>query len=120
MDPGNVPLLVVFGFGVCATLGAALLRRSHWLQVSALVLGAAVMGALQSAIRSQSFPLVMAGIGLILGSATVMTRGDPIRFFDDDSSPEALDVSARIQARTLLLAAIPVAVMIFFYRDRLQ
>jgi hypothetical protein len=78
------------------------------------------MGALQSAIRSQSFPLILAGIGMIFGSATVITRGDPIRFFDDNSSPGALDRSARIQARTLLLTAIPIAAMLVFYRDRLQ
>jgi hypothetical protein len=98
----------------------AAFRASLKLRLTALLLAIVATAVAETTIRNDDLPLALAGIGMILGSATAVTRGHPLRFFDDNSSPEAQKRSVQTQKRTLLVAAIPFIVMVLAYHDRLR
>ena len=122
-DPGVLPLEIVSGLGLLVGAVSFLRRRTLWLRGAGLLGLTVVLIVVQTTIRGDASTegwLVAAGVGVILASATAVTGGSIEKFFNDRTTPEALDRSVRYQSRALFVAAVPIAVMIYLYRDLLR
>lgn len=116
-DPGTAPLLAVAAVGFGSVALSIARSRALWQKGAAFLAAPFLVGLMQSRIRSQSLGVLLAMVGIVMGCAVLVTRGHIEDFWDDDSSPEHDAQVTRNQARTLILAVIPVALLFTVYRD---